>query len=138
VTLNDGTKFEARLLRSDKESDLALLKIEHKNTFCIKFDTLFKAFLGDEVYAIGTPTNLDLTQTLSKGIISSFRVQKGVDMVQTDASVSFGNSGGPIVTKNGNLVGVVNSKYIGRGIEGIGFAIATNNIVRTLFLKYNE
>jgi S1-C subfamily serine protease len=138
VTLNDGTKFEARLLRSDEESDLALLKIEHKNTFCIKVDTLFKSLLGDEVYAIGTPTSLDLTQTLSKGIISSFRVKKGIDMIQTDASVSFGNSGGPIVTKNGDLVGVVNSKFIGRGIEGIAFAIATNNIVRTMFIQYSK
>ena len=74
--------------------------------------------------------------SLSKGIISSIRKQaNGSKIIQTDASISRGNSGGPLIDKDGKLLGIVNAKLIGMGIEGISFAIPATEIVKGLAIK---
>lgn len=137
VVLNDGTKYKARLIQYNKDVDLALLKIE-KNGF-IPFSIMESesVSIGKDIFVIGTPTAQDLSQTISKGIISSIRKQSnGSKIIQTDASINRGNSGGPLVDKNGNLLGVVNAKLIGVGVEGISFAIPASTIVNALKIQY--
>ena len=80
--------------------------------------------MADDIYAIGTPKMEDLSQTISRGIVSGFRSQEnGTRLIQTDASVNAGNSGGALVDAKGKLVGIVNAKLVGVGIEGVAFAI---------------
>jgi S1-C subfamily serine protease len=136
VVMNDGVKFPARIIRVNKTSDLALLKIEKTGIIPFDFTGKSQAAMGNEIYVIGTPSSEDLSQTLSKGIVSSIRKQaNGSKIIQTDASISLGNSGGPLIDKGGNLLGIVNAKLVGMGVEGISFAIQANEIARSLVIK---
>ena len=89
---------------------------------------------GEEVIAIGTPLSTELSSTVTKGIISatsrSVAVESGVTMnlIQTDAAINAGNSGGPLVNTKGEVVGINSSKISGEAVEGIGFSIPINDI----------
>ncbi|MEI8271999.1 MAG: S1C family serine protease [Paludibacter sp.] len=136
VILNDGSKLIPKIIRFNKESDLALLKIEKNNIVPFNISDIESAGMGKEIYVIGTPSAEDLSQTLTKGIISSIRKQaNGSKIIQTDASVSRGSSGGPLIDKEGKLLGIVNAKLIGMGIEGISFAMPANEITKSLAIK---
>ena len=136
VILNDGSKLIPKIIRFNKESDLALLKIEKNNIVPFNISDTESAGMGKEIYVIGTPSAEDLSQTLTKGIISSIRKQaNGSKIIQTDASVSRGSSGGPLIDKEGKLLGIVNAKLIGMGIEGISFAMPANEITKSLAIK---
>jgi len=138
VILNDDTKYLAKVLTINKEADLALLKIEKSIPKPLLISENSSLNIGKEVFAIGTPEAADLSQTLSKGIISSVRNQaNGLKLLQTDISINSGNSGGPLVDLNGNLMGVVNSKIVGIGTEGISFAIPANTILQSLNIIFN-
>jgi len=136
VTLNSGEKVPATVTRVNEGSDLALLKVEQT------FDYAYLVFgdaeygVGEEVYAIGTPKSVELGQTLSKGIISGVRKQASYNWIQTDVSISPGNSGGALVSPDGKLLGIVNSKLMGRGVEGIAFCIPVGEIFTMLKLSY--
>lgn len=132
---NDGNEYEATVIRQNGEKDLALLKIE--KSFSITFDIFNSSNVqvGNEIFAIGTPNSVELGQTLSKGIVSGLRKNDNEEYIQTDASVNSGNSGGPLISKDGSLIGVVNAKLKGFGVEGIGFAIPLSVIKEALFLK---
>ncbi|MBI9033911.1 MAG: trypsin-like peptidase domain-containing protein [Bacteroidales bacterium] len=135
IVLNNAEEIKAKVLRSNESSDLALLKIEKENNraFLIPDDKNFG--VGKEVYCIGTPTSVELGQTVSRGIISGVRKVEENTWIQTDVSVNFGNSGGPLINPNGELVGVVNSKVVGFGVEGIAFAIPAKDIFELLKLE---
>jgi S1-C subfamily serine protease len=136
VIMNDGVKYPAKIIRVNKTSDLALLKIEKNGIVPFDFSGKSQPAMGNEIYVIGTPSAEDLSQTLSKGIISSIRKQtNGSKIIQTDASISLGNSGGPLIEKGGNLLGIVNAKLVGMGVEGISFAIPANEIAKCLSIK---
>lgn len=137
IVLNDGSKCKGKLIQFNKDADLALLKIDKIGFIPFSIADNDIARMGRDIYVIGTPTAKDLSQTITKGIISSIRKQPdGTKVIQTDASVSRGNSGGPLVDKSGTLLGVVNAKLIGWGIEGISFAIPTSQIANTLKIKF--
>ena len=95
--------------------------------------------VGAEVIVIGNPggvANIKLTNSVSKGIISGFRSNEEQEMIQTDASVNPGNSGGPMIDKTGRVIGIVNAKIINYGIEGIGFAIPLFEAIPSLGIKF--
>ena len=138
VILNSGDEYKAALVRANEESDLALLMIDavpaNLSAFTLPAASNFE--VGDEVFAIGTPKSIELSQTLSKGIISGLRkLPDSGKLIQTDVSVNAGNSGGALVTKGGELVGIVNSKLVGFGVEGISFCIPANAISEILALE---
>ncbi|MBI5674856.1 MAG: serine protease [Nitrospirae bacterium] len=101
--------------------DVAYLKVDGS-----KFDYFpvnFNCNTGDEVYAIGAP--LGLPESVSKGIISNCdRTLKGVKFIQTDAAVNAGNSGGPLINKKGEVVGLLTFKISAEGVEGLNFALS--------------
>jgi serine protease Do len=126
ITLADRQEFEARVVGTDPESDLAVLKIESDTSLpAIRMGRSDDLMIGETVIAIGNP--FGLSHTVTTGVISalnrSVRTQSGVyhNFIQIDASINPGNSGGPLLNINGELVGINTAIY--SGAEGIGFAI---------------
>jgi len=127
VKFMDNTESEATVIRKHPDCDLALIKVERTG---LKFLTpsTTKSNLGDVVYIIGTPADTLLSQSVSKGVLSGQRDFDGAEYLQTDAKVNPGNSGGALLNGKGELIGLVSSKYIGFGIEGIGFAVPISKL----------
>ncbi len=127
VTLSDGRSSSAKIVGTDADSDLALLKITLDNVPAIPFGNMAQLSVGDPVLAIGNPFNVG--QTVTSGIVSALnRNQLGLstieNFIQTDAAINPGNSGGALVDGDGRLVGI-NTAIFSRsgGSMGIGFAI---------------
>jgi len=130
VSLNDGRSFNAKLVGSDPDVDIAILDIDADNLQQVAIADSDGARVGDFVVAIGNPFGLG--QTVTTGVISAIgRSGLGIegyeDFIQTDASINPGNSGGALVNLKGELVGI-NTAIIAPagGNVGIGFAIPTN------------
>ena len=130
VSLRDGRSAKARLIGSDPESDLAVLKIGLEKLPVITLGQSDKTRVGDVVLAIGNPFGVG--QTVTMGIISATgRNQLGINtfenFIQTDAAINPGNSGGALIDADGNLIGI-NTAIFTRsgGSQGIGFAIPTS------------
>lgn len=147
VTLTDGRKYNAELIGSDMVSDIALLKIDAENLPFIKFANSDDLMIGEWAIAMGNPFGLfDINSkpTVTVGVVSNLginflnedrpynRVYK--NMIQTDAAISSGNSGGPLLNSNGDAIGMNTVIYStaqsreGAGSIGIGFAIPINRI----------
>ncbi|AXG74233.1 hypothetical protein DVK85_08270 [Flavobacterium arcticum] len=136
VITKDGTEYDAKIIRKNEYSDLALIKIDTNNEFAYTLPIEKNYNIGQDIFAIGTPKSIELGQSLSKGIISGFRTYEDNQMIQTDASVNGGNSGGALVSKDGSFIGVVNAKVFGVGIEGLGFSIPAETIFKNLSITY--
>jgi serine protease DegQ len=127
ISFADGRVIAAKVVGSDPESDLAVLRIEGKNLTPITFGQSEKAQVGDVVLAVGDPFGVG--QTVTAGIVSALgRNRLGVNnyenFIQTDAAINPGNSGGALVDVNGNLIGINSVIYSQSGGSlGIGFAI---------------
>lgn len=136
VLLADGVQSKGRVVRVNPEMDLALIKIENDGLTAFQLPGASLADIGADVFAIGTPADKELGQTVTKGIISARRKIEGHSFLQTDVSINGGNSGGALVTRSGQLLGIVNAKLVGKGIEGIGFAIPAEQVSEALQLKF--
>ena len=129
VTLQDGRKFDAKLIGSDPKTDLALIKVEASGLPYVAFGDSDKARVGDWVVAIGNPFGLGGSATA--GIVSArgrdIRSGPYDDYLQLDAPINFGNSGGPVFNTAGEVVGVNTAIFSPNGGNiGIGFAIPAN------------
>lgn len=138
ILFEDGTKDSGTVIRINPLYDLALIKIKPVSMKPLKINLTKTIEVGTEVFAIGTPEDVDLGQTVTKGIISGKRKVDEKVYIQTDVSISPGNSGGALITKDGLVVGIINAKIIGRGIEGIGFAIPAYYISEAMKIKFVE
>lgn len=140
VTLNDNKEYSARIIGTDKASDLALIKIDGKNLPAITIANSDDIKVGEWVLAVGNPFNL--TNTVTAGIVSAKArslYQNGVEsFIQTDAAINPGNSGGALVNTRGELIGINAMLYSQTGsFSGYGFAIPTsimNKVVADLKL----
>lgn len=110
VRLTTGREILGEVNRKSKPRDVALIKIEEGNLPALPLRAT-DVEIGSEVYAIGTPIDVSLATTVSKGIVSSFRDMDGKKMIQSDVSVSPGNSGGPLVDSSGSLAGIAVSRH---------------------------
>lgn len=134
ILLNDGNSYEANIIGTDAKTDLALLKIDAKNLHFAKLVDSNELILGQEVVAIGNALGKGIS--CSNGIISAINREVTISnysmtLIQTDAAVNSGNSGGGLFDLSGNLVGVVNAKSSytqgsTASVEGIGYAIPSN------------
>ena len=129
VTLNDNKEYSARIIGTDKASDLALIKIDGKNLPAITIANSDDINVGEWVLAVGNPFNL--TNTVTAGIVSAKArslYQNGVEsFIQTDAAINPGNSGGALVNTRGELIGINAMLYSQTGsFSGYGFAIPTS------------
>lgn len=138
VIFQNGDKHIGRLIRSNPLYDLALIKVDTvpARVRPLRLGTDDDWSIGTDVYAVGTPSDIDLSQTLTRGIVSATRVIGDIKYIQSDASISPGNSGGAMLTKEGFLIGIVNAKLIGTGVQGLGFAIPSDYIEKALKLSF--
>jgi S1-C subfamily serine protease len=131
VTLSDQSQYYATALDTDRSDDLALIKISlKKKGAALKLGDSDRIQVGQKVLAIGNPFGLE--GTLTVGVISSIgrsidgeNEQRLEGMIQTDAAINGGNSGGPLLDSNGNVIGI-NTAILGRTNIGIGFALPIN------------
>ena len=138
VTLNDNTEHSARIIGTDKTTDLALIKIDGKNLPAITIANSDDIKVGEWVLAVGNP--LGLNNTVTAGIVSAKARSLGANgvesFIQTDAAINAGNSGGALVNTRGELVGINAMLYSQTGVySGYGFAIPTsimNKVVEDL------
>lgn len=138
VRMRSGLELPAKVLRVDKAQDIALLKVEGRGYHALDLATADLPSPGAELYAIGAPASEDLSFSVSKGIVSAYRELGGFKYIQTDASLNPGNSGGPLLNEDGQLVGVVSWKMMASGFEGLSFGIPTNVIASRLNIKFGE
>ena len=130
VTLRDGTQYEAELVGSDEKTDLAVIKIEASGLQPAVFGSSADLQVGELAVAIGNPLG-QLGGTVTDGIISALDREITIDgeimhLLQTSAAINAGNSGGGLFNASGELIGIVNAKSSGEGVEGLGFAIPSD------------
>lgn len=130
VVLRNGQEYDAKIWGINTKNDLAVVKIEAKDLPIATFGNSDNLKVGENVIAIGNPLG-ELGGSVTSGIVSSLAREIKVDgkmmtLIQTDAPVNPGNSGGGLFNMAGELVGVVNAKSSGEDVEGIGFAIPSN------------
>ena len=132
VRTQDGEEYIATLVGTDKQTDLAVIRIEAEGLNPITFADSDAIEVGQLAVAIGNPLG-ELGGTVTNGIISAKDREitisnESMTLLQTSAAVNPGNSGGGLFDENGNLVGVINAKSAGGDIEGLGFAIPANRV----------
>ncbi|MBX3007945.1 MAG: trypsin-like peptidase domain-containing protein [Melioribacteraceae bacterium] len=145
VTLTDGRIFKAKILGSDQASDLCLLKIDAKNLPFVPLGNSDDIIIGEWTIALGNPFGLFSVNdqpTVTVGVISATGMNLPptnnryyINMIQTDAAINSGNSGGPLVNAIGELVGLNTLIYTAQGSSGnvgVGFAIPVNKIKRVI------
>jgi len=134
----DGLELSAQLVGSDATNDVAVLKVEGRNLDPVTLGSSGELAVGDQVVAIGNPLG-ELTATMTAGYVSAKNRDvttdgRTINMIQTDAAINSGNSGGPLFNMKGEVVGITTAKYSGSSgsgatIEGIGFAIPMDDVV---------
>jgi serine protease Do len=142
VTLTTGETVQARLIGSDPTSDVALLKIDKSGLPYINLGNSDNIIIGEWVIALGNPFGLfeiNDQPTVTVGVVSATKMKVSADgqriyrdMIQTDASINSGNSGGPLIDTDGNVIGMNTIIYTGsqysQGSIGVGFAISINRV----------
>ena len=136
VTLYNGESYDAKVIGSDEDYDIAVLKIDVTGATPVVLGDSSKLAIGESVAAVGNPLG-ELTFSMSTGIVSCVNRAINVDgtpfnMIQVDCSINPGNSGGPLFNSYGEVVGIVSAKYSSYSnttVEGIGFAIPINDVV---------
>ncbi len=133
VTAYDKKEYDATVVGYDADNDVALIKIDAQGLPVVAVGDSDALAVGDQVVAIGNPLG-ELTNTLTVGYISSTQREVSessdsapINMLQTDAAINGGNSGGPLFDLSGNVIGITTAKYTGSQIEGLGFAIPIND-----------
>lgn len=132
VKLRDGEEYEASLIGTDSDTDIAVIKIDASGLISAVYGDSSSLIVGDEVVAIGNPLG-ELGGTATFGRISATDRNISIDgkamtLIQTDASINPGNSGGGLFNEYGELIGIVVAKSTGSDVEGLGFAIPVNTV----------
>ena len=146
VTLDNGEEVKGKTIWNEANLDLAIVKIEARDDLkAVKLGSAKDSEIGEEVIAIGNPLGLEFQKSVTKGVISGLgRTLKVEDetstvvmenLIQTDASINTGNSGGPLINKNGEVIGINTVKIT--SAEGIGFAVPID-IIKPILSKLEK
>ena len=132
VVLEDGREVEGTLVGADQRTDLAVVRVEATGLPAAELGDADSLRVGELAIAIGNPAGLDFSRSVTAGVISGLdriiRHKAAVfRLIQTDAAINQGNSGGPLVNAAGQVVGINTLKFGGDGFEGMGFAIPINH-----------
>jgi S1-C subfamily serine protease len=121
--LADGTSMPVYVVRESYQYDLALLSVRERRTPFLRTRDVHEMPVGTRLYALGSPLGPRLQNTVTSGVFSALRKIEDTLYIQTNAQVNRGNSGGPLVTEDGRVVGIITMKEKGEDVEGIGYAI---------------
>ena len=136
VVTHAGDTLDAELVNSKPEIDMALIKVDKAFDFGFKIaPSRSELSPGADVLVIGSPYDLEYKESVSEGYISAMNDLGGIPSYQLAAAVNPGNSGGALVNKNGELIGVINAKLSGYGTKKIGFAIPIELYLENFNLK---
>ena len=139
VIMHDEKEYEATLIGEDALSDVAVVKIEGSNFPAVELGNSDELVQGDPVIAIGTPAGIEFAGTATHGMISAINrdvkitdyygnTTKTMTVIQIDAPINSGNSGGPLFDRFGRVIGM-NSLKLGNGFEGMGFSLPINGVI---------
>lgn len=135
IALDSGKTYSAKFVAGDSDNDIAILKVDVSGLQAAELGDSDNLTVGDRVYAIGNPLGVELRGTLTDGIVSAINRDVEVDgrtmtLIQTNAALNSGNSGGPLINSYGQVVGIntikMSSSY--SNIEGLGFALPTSSV----------
>lgn len=141
---NDETAYDAKIIGTDEQTDLAVIKIEKTGLTAAELGDSDSVKVGEVAMAIGNP--LGMQSSVTSGIISAVNRKvndsdgKTYTLIQTDAAINAGNSGGALVNAEGKVIGINTLKLSGTGIEGMGFAIPINSTIEIYeqLIQYNK
>jgi serine protease Do len=147
VTLSDGTEYPAKLVGTDKDTDIAVIKIDAQNLKPAEFSSIKQVKVGEIALALGSPFGLEKSVTM--GVVSALgrEIQVSadtipmVDLIQTDATINPGNSGGPLVNSEGKVIGINTLIYSTSGTSaGVGFSIPSDTAINIAnqIIKYGK
>jgi Tol biopolymer transport system component len=133
VRLDDGTNYQATVVGRDLTHDLAVLKINATGLIPLPFSAVTDEDLGGDVLVLGYPLGSN-ELNVTRGVISAVKRDQGrnLNVVQTDAAVNFGNSGGPMLNLRGEVVGIVSAGLLNASVENVGFAYGSVSILNYL------
>ena len=129
VVLNTGAEYEAKIVGADVQTDLAVIKIEPKEELAVAtLGDSNKREVGERVIAIGNPMGVEFFGSVTQGIVSAVNRSitvnnRTMNLIQTDAAINSGNSGGALINAYGEVIGINSVKVSSTGVEGMGFAI---------------
>ena len=141
IYLSTGFRMDAKLVGRDEETDLAVLKVEGEKLPAAAIGSSDLMVVGDQVYAIGNPLGLELRGTLTDGLVSAINRDVNVDgttmtLIQTNAALNSGNSGGPLINAWGQVIGIntikMVSEYEDDTVEGLGFAVPSSTVAHVV------
>jgi S1-C subfamily serine protease len=136
VKFNQGFTLDGQVVKVNRDFDLALVKTPGNDLPALSLGNDAELLIGEELFAIGTPLDEDLGQTVTRGIMSGRREFEGRSFLQTDVSINAGNSGGPVIDETGKVVGIATRKVQSKGVEGIGFAVPVNTLLEMLNITF--
>jgi S1-C subfamily serine protease len=133
-----GRELAVRVVRTDQSADIALVEVDCADTCpTVPLGVNLDPQVGDEVYAVGTPVADFLSHSVTSGIVSGLRLVQGTTVIQTDAALNPGSSGGPLLAAtSGAVIGVVSAKLSGNRLEGLGFAVSIQDALRVVGVRH--
>lgn len=135
IKLSTGREILGEVLKTDAKRDVALIKAEEPALSYLPIDKN-ESSIGAEVIAIGTPLDEKFSTTVSKGILSGYRLENGIRYIQSDVNVLPGNSGGPLLDEYGNVIGIsVSALFLQNFPSGINFFIPINEALNSMNIR---
>ncbi|MBL0045383.1 MAG: trypsin-like peptidase domain-containing protein [Flavobacteriales bacterium] len=132
IKFNQGFTLDGQVVKVNRDFDLALIKTPGSDLPALTLGDDAQLLIGEELFAIGTPLDEQLGQTVTRGIMSGKREFEGRTFLQTDVSINRGNSGGPLIDEEGKVVGVATLKVQETGVQGIGVAVPVGKMLEML------
>ena len=133
VSLSDGRSLKGKLIGADELTDIAVVKVDAGSLSAAPFGNSDDIVVGEPAIAIGNPMGLEFQGSVTVGVISALNrtldiSERRLKLIQTDAAISPGNSGGALVNADGYVIGINSAKIAAGGVEGMGFAIPVNTV----------
>ena len=136
VQMQSGLELTATVVRVDTQQDVALIRLPGRGHPCLSIVIGDEPKIGTDLFAIGAPDGKGLAFSVTKGVISGLREWQGKRHIQTDAALNPGNSGGPLLSPDGRIVGIVSWKIVAPGFEGLAFGVPIQALADRLRLVW--
>jgi len=139
VRIDAGPQLPAAIHQSEPAADLALLQIPGRDHPCSPMrEASVSLDLGSDVFAVNVSVDEGGRPTVTRGVVSGFPVRDGQRLIQTDASINPGSSGGPLLASDGSVAGITVMKLVSRDVEGVGFAVPAAEAIRRLGVELRD